>query len=387
MKNIVVVTPFYPYPEKEGLKKDTNAVYYLTKNKSEDENIIIVYYYLQTRENAYLNLLRILKTDSYHQCLYQDDRGYDVLLFEHPCLIPHAYHTINYFDDKYAKFLYQYLEDRKISIDCLYVHFPVRFTNFAKKIEASRKIAICHSFDVENKRLAETKRNSKYYNALGFRSPQIRRVYYGRSDSDDYLCLSGVPDNNLDDDYQRISWKKDGILRLCFAGKLVKNKNVQNVILALSKIKSRIKFSFSIIGEGEESGNLKHLVTKLNLDSEIHFLGSMRRENVFSEFLQNDVFIMTSFKETLGLVYLEALSAGNLVIASKDRGIDGIFPENHGVAYVDPESIDSIANAIERYFSMTSNEVDILRLEIRQTIIHLSESAVSRSYLDMAYDR
>ena len=157
--------------------------------------------------------------------------------------------------------------------------------------------------------------------------------------------------------------------------------------MALSQLKSRIKFSFSIIGEGEELSNLKHLVSELNLANEICFLGGMSREGVFSEFLQNDVFIMTSFKETLGLVYLEALSAGNLVVASKDRGIDGIIPENHGVVYVNPESIDSITNAIERYFSMTSNEVDKLRLEIRHTIIQFSESAVSRSYLDMAYDQ
>lgn len=387
MKNIVVVTPFYPYPQNERLVKDTNAVYYLTKNKSEDENVLIVYYYLHTRKSAYLNLPRILKIDSYHQCLYQDDRGYDVLLFEHPCVILHSYHTINYFDNKYVNFLNQYLKDRKISIDCLYVHFPIRFTSFAKKIDSPRKIAICHSFDVENGRLEETKKNSKYYNALAFRSPQIRRVYYSGSDSSDYLCLSGVPDNYLDTDYQRISWKKDGMVRLCFAGRLVKNKNVKNVILALNKIKSKIKFSFSIIGEGEELSNLEHLVSKLNLSNDIRFLGGMSRENVFSAFLQNDVFIMTSFKETLGLVYLEALSAGNLVIASKDRGIDGIIPDNHGVVYVNPESVDSIANAIERYYCMTSNEVDKLRLEIRHTIIHFSESAVSRSYLDMAYDR
>lgn len=387
MRNIVVVTPFYPYPQNERLVKDTNAVYYLTKNKREDENVIIVYYYLHRRKSAYYNLPRILKIDSYHQCLYQDNRGYDVLLFEHPCIFPHLYHTISFFDNKYVSFLNQYLSDRKISIDCLFVHFPIRFTNFAKKIDAARKIAICHSFDVENRKLEETKKNSIFYDTLGFRSPQIRRVYYGRSDSSGCLCLSGVPDNYLDTDYQRISWKKDGILRLCFAGRLVKNKNVENVIWAINKIKNRIQLIFSIIGEGEELSNLKHLVSKLNLGSKILFLGGMSRENVFSEFLQNDVFIMTSFKETLGLVYLEALSAGNLIIASKDRGIDGIIQDNHGVLYVDPDSVDSIANAIEKYFCMESSDVEKLRLEIRHTIIQFSESAVSRSYLDMAYDR
>ena len=56
----------------------------------------------------------------------------------------------------------------------------------------------------------------------------------------------------------------------------------------------------------------------------------MSRENVYEEMKKADMFIMVSYKETLGLTYLEAIAAGDLVIGTKNQGIYGLFDESEG---------------------------------------------------------
>ena len=100
MKNILVITPFYPYTQYDHLIHDTNAIYYLCKNKRQNENIIIVYYYQHTRFEAYKALPKILGIRDYKECLHKDDSGNDILLFEHPGMVPSRYRTFKFIDNK-----------------------------------------------------------------------------------------------------------------------------------------------------------------------------------------------------------------------------------------------------------------------------------------------
>ena len=62
---------------------------------------------------------------------------------------------------------------------------------------------------------------------------------------------------------------------------------------------------------------------------------------------KSDIFIMPSYNETFGLVYLEAMSQGLPIIYTKREGIDGYFKEETVGYSVNPKDINDIAGKIE----------------------------------------
>ena len=383
MKNILIITPFYPFPESGRLLKDTRVVYDLCKYHSEDENIIIMYYYQHTRIAAIQNLPRILAQNNYQQCLYQDDMGHDVLLFEHPGFIPHRYKTFTYFDKKYAGFLQDYLRDRNITIDSIAVHFPSRFTPIAQLIDANNKVAIMHSFDVDREdRMNEMKRYLDEYDSIGYRSKHIeKKLTKDGAQYEGFDCSSGIPDSLLLDIRNDRAWKSDETLKLIYAGKLNKNKNVETIIKSLSQIKDMVKFHFTIIGDGEEKIHLQRQIDDLKLNDHITMTGILPREKVFEHLKMSDVFVLVSHKETLGIAYLEAMATGNIVIGSKDRGIDGLVEDKKEAFFVDPQNPDELADLLLQIDQFDRDKVQKIREACYKYIMTHTDSAVSHNYI------
>ena len=62
----------------------------------------------------------------------------------------------------------------------------------------------------------------------------------------------------------------------------------------------------------------------------------------------HDVMVVPSYRETFGLVYIEAMSRGLPVVFSRRQGIDGYFPEDTIGVAVDPTDPQSIADGVQR---------------------------------------
>lgn len=384
MKNILIITPYYPFPQKENLIQDTKAVYYLCKESNENERIIIAYYYQHSRLKAYCALPRLLRKMKWQDCYYKDDNGHEVLLLEHPGIIPHDSQTLSYFDGKYGDIINDFLQENGILLDSIVVHFPLQFTDICKKIDAKKRIAIVHSYDVKKDELLNiTIRNLPFYDKVGFRSKQIEdkcRPYIDKQET--FLCLSGIPDYMLSEKREEKKWKKNGILRLIYAGKLDKNKNVVSIINALGLISKEVRFEFTVVGDGSERNRLVKLSEKLGIEEKVQFLGKVSREDVFEIMKMADAFIMTSYKETLGLVYFEAMAAGNVVIASRGTGIDGIVTDYAEALLVSPDSVEDIASKINELYFMSDEQISDMREKAYGIVRNLAESQMSREYLD-----
>jgi glycosyltransferase involved in cell wall biosynthesis len=79
------------------------------------------------------------------------------------------------------------------------------------------------------------------------------------------------------------------------------------------------------------------------------YCGACNRDVTLSRRLRamgHDVFVMPSFKETFGVVYLEALSQGLPILHSIGQGVDGFFDDSRVSEAVDPGSIADIARGI-----------------------------------------
>jgi glycosyltransferase involved in cell wall biosynthesis len=85
---------------------------------------------------------------------------------------------------------------------------------------------------------------------------------------------------------------------------------------------------------------------------------------------------MPSFKETFGVVYIEALSQGLPVIYSRGQGIDGFFaPHTVGEA-VDPDDIQGIGAAIEALMRRLDATVPLCMEKAKE----FSWQGIARSY-------
>src|SRR5699024_9974529 len=64
-------------------------------------------------------------------------------------------------------------------------------------------------------------------------------------------------------------------------------------------------------------------------------------------YASHDIFAMTSYNETFGLVYIEALSQGVPILLTKGEGVDGYFEKEDVYETVkDPYDVKEIAQKI-----------------------------------------
>ncbi|MFW6008877.1 MAG: glycosyltransferase family 4 protein [archaeon] len=115
----------------------------------------------------------------------------------------------------------------------------------------------------------------------------------------------------------------------------------------LNKLGYEDSYSYTLIGENKENLNLKKLAKKLNVD--INFTGRLSYRETQDKLKCSDIFILTSYYETFGLSYIEAMAKSNATIAVKGTGIWGIFKDNEEVIYTEKGNIKSIISAL-KYF-------------------------------------
>ncbi|MBI3032457.1 glycosyltransferase [Candidatus Woesearchaeota archaeon] len=83
-----------------------------------------------------------------------------------------------------------------------------------------------------------------------------------------------------------------------------------------------------IIGEGEELHDLEEKVKDCGLSSTVTFTGRIDEKDIPSYTIAGDVLVLPSRKEAMPLVILEAMHAGNAVVASNVGGIGEVVEEN-----------------------------------------------------------
>lgn len=86
-----------------------------------------------------------------------------------------------------------------------------------------------------------------------------------------------------------------------------------------------------IIGEGEMKEDLLKRVNKYKLASKIKLLGKCDRTQVKEILQESNCMVLLSTVETFGIVYIEALATGNVIIATNNGGANDIVNKSNGV--------------------------------------------------------
>jgi glycosyltransferase involved in cell wall biosynthesis len=107
---------------------------------------------------------------------------------------------------------------------------------------------------------------------------------------------------------------REGERMLLFVSRLAREKNVELLIDALRAC--TVPARLIIVGDGPERAALEARAAEHRLGERVRFLGAVERRLLPELYASADAFVFPSITETQGLVLVEALAAGTLVIAA-----------------------------------------------------------------------
>jgi glycogen synthase len=223
--------------------------------------------------------------------------------------------------------------------------FPFRVVRRPSRLELLRLVRWCDVFFQANvslrglwplllvRRPWVVSHQGWYSRPDGSRSPQdrIKRfvLRWGRSIADSHAVAADlatpsvvVPNAYRDELFRRLpDVPRTG--ELIFVGRLVSDKGVDVLLDALALLADRgLRPALTVVGDGPERPALAEQAARLGIAGQVSFLGSRRGEEVVRALNAHRIQVVPSrYNEPFGIVALEGIACGCLVIGSRGGGL------------------------------------------------------------------
>ena len=182
-----------------------------------------------------------------------------------------------------------------------------------KKMMLNRTLKNCDAI------IALTQNIKKYLNYYGFNVSEV------------------IPNAINTKDYKN---GKDGNYIL-YSGRIVKHKKVDELIKVFSEIKLN-SIELHIVGEGPEKKRLKKLIDGSAVKNKIKFFPYLSRQDYLKFLSECSIFVLPSITEAFGVVIIEAMASGKVVLARNIIGpADIINHSNDGFLFNDEKDFYS----------------------------------------------
>lgn len=142
---------------------------------------------------------------------------------------------------------------------------------------------------------------------------------------------------------------------LLFVGRLVIFKGVKYLLEAISKI-DKSKYHLLIVGDGELNDELQSLSKKLQLESNVTFVGKVSFDLVPYYMSACDIFILSSLDEGFGRVLIEAMAMKKLVISTKVGGTKDIIEDEKTGFFMEKANINDFIKVIEKVLDLNDRD-------------------------------
>lgn len=155
---------------------------------------------------------------------------------------------------------------------------------------------------------------------------------------------------NKEIDNKILELKEKGFFLVAQISRIIDYKGVYDFVdVAKSTVKINDNIRFLLIGEGEESENLKKYIKQGNLEEYVYMLGS--KDNVIEHLKHIDLILLCSYIEGLPLVPLEAFSQRVPVIATNIAGTKEEIVDGENGFLVEEKNIEGFTEKINEIFN------------------------------------
>lgn len=146
---------------------------------------------------------------------------------------------------------------------------------------------------------------------------------------------------------------KDGVIRLIMVGKYMQRKNHLLLIRAVESLLDRYKLHLSVFGGYDTEAyrqqyeRVREYVHSRGLQQHISLNNSVPFETLLQEYARNDLFVLPSRDEEVGVSVLEAMASGLPVICSDTAGVQWYIEQNGNGRIFASDNLQSLIDALE----------------------------------------
>lgn len=141
--------------------------------------------------------------------------------------------------------------------------------------------------------------------------------------------------------------------RLAFVGQLIERKGADVLLEALARVRARHpRVSLDVVGDGPARARLEARAVELGLGEPVAFRGATAPESVPDHLDGRGCLVVPSRREPLGVVALEAMALGLVVVASRVGGLAELVGADERGFLAEPGDPASLAQALERALTM-----------------------------------
>ena len=133
--------------------------------------------------------------------------------------------------------------------------------------------------------------------------------------------------------------------RIGTVGRLSPEKGFDTLIAAVDRlIREGRNVSLTIVGEGDARSVLQAQIDRLNLADNVHLAGY--QPNTIDLYRSMDVFVLSSLREGLPNVLLEAMAMEVPVVATRVGGVPRIVEDRENGLLIEPNDVDGLVAAL-----------------------------------------
>lgn len=297
--NVKVIVPLRYVPPRElfsvNIFKSLINIYKWFKDLKETENFeegrlkVIYFGYISfPRPDFETSESRFIRFFFYNRIKkLMDNANPDVIYCN--WLRPWADVCADYSISKNIPFIIDHHED----IPTLKKLFPGRYKSFLGVLDKADKV-IVHSTFNKTQLIAENQ-NLK----------DIELIYLGQN----FKVSDKVKDFNF-----------DKIKLICVSHLNEQRKNIDILIKAVKIVNEKTEIELVIAGDGVLKNNYEKLVHELSLTANVKFAGTKTQAELNDMYDNADIFILPSYPEAFGIVFIEAMAKGLPVITCEGNG-------------------------------------------------------------------
>ena len=226
----------------------------------------------------------------------------------------------------------------------------------------------------------------KQIDYIGYRSPRIKKEFldscpFGKKG---FYCYSGVSSEFLDNPpVVTGKYSSAPLESFVYIGRLIEYKYPRAVIEALEGVYGNNAYHLSYVGKKSDMyDSLNEYVIANKLNDRVSFHGLLPRNQIPALLDSSQCLIMISKGEVFGMVYIEAMARGCIVVAGSDSGVLEIIKHGENGFLCEPGNVEQLKSIIAYINGLSKEEKELIGMNARKTAENLSDSRVAYNYIN-----